>query len=74
MTNFRKKLLNLMTENDLTVRDLSDAINVSRISIFHWRSGKRMPSTRNMVKLAKYFGGSLESLIVESTAQREVAV
>ena len=73
-----------MSEKDLTIQDLSDMLNVSRVSISHWRNGKRTPSTGNLQRMSSLWGISVDSLLDDDqdlksfltteTAQREVAV
>ena len=81
---FRSKLNMIMSEKDLTIQDLSDMLNVSRVSISHWRNGKRTPSTVNLKRMSSLWGISVDSLLDDDqdlksfltteTAQREVAV
>ena len=81
---FRSKLNMIMSEKDLTIQDLSDMLNVSRVSISHWRNGKRTPSTGNLKRMSSLWGISVDSLLDDDqdlksfltpeTAQREVAV
>ncbi len=81
---FRSKLNLIMSEKDLTIQDLSDMLNVSRVSISHWRNGKRTPSTGNLKRMSSLWGISVDSLLDDDqdlksflateTAQREVAV
>ena len=81
---FRSKLNMIMSEKDLTIQDLSDMLNVSRVSISHWRNGKRTPSTGTLKRMSSLWGISVDSLLDDDqdlksfltteTAQREVAV
>ena len=84
---FRSKLNLIMSEKDLTIQDLSDQLNVSRVSISHWKNGKRTPSTHNFVKMAVLWDIPIDHLISDErdigtflkgghtpTAQRAVAV
>ena len=60
---FRSKLNMIMSEKDLTIQDLSDMLNVSRVSISHWRNGKRTPSTGNLKRMSSLWGISVDSLL-----------
>tara|TARA_B100000131_G_scaffold128990_1_gene125846 strand:- start:1744 stop:2007 length:264 start_codon:yes stop_codon:yes gene_type:complete len=85
---FRSKLTLIMAEKGLTIQKLSDDLKVSRISISHWRSGKRIPSTPNLVKMSQLWEIPVDYLLSDdrdvntflsgadskNTAQRTVAV
>ena len=81
---FRSKLTLIMSEKDLTIQELSNLLNVSRVSISHWRNGKRTPSTGNLKRMSSLWGipvdslldddTDLKSFLATETAQREVAV
>jgi transcriptional regulator with XRE-family HTH domain len=81
---FRSKLTLIMSEKDLTIQELSNLLKVSRVSISHWRNGKRTPSTGNLKRMSSLWGipvdslldddTDLKSFLATETAQREVAV
>ena len=83
--NFRSKLNCIMSEEQLTIGELSKLLNVSRVSISHWKNGNRLPSTANLKKMSSLWGLPVDSLLdddldlksflaVAQPAQRTVAV
>ncbi|MDD4291843.1 MAG: helix-turn-helix transcriptional regulator [Clostridia bacterium] len=65
LSNFAESLKLLMAERSLDCKSLSMEINHNIYAIYHWTSGKGkyMPSVDSLVKLADYFGCSLEYLL-----------
>ncbi len=50
-------------ERGLTPHELAKAIGVNHQNIYRWESGKAHPSLEMCIKLADYFGVSLDELV-----------
>ena len=48
---FHLKLDEMMEERKLTNTGLAEQIGVSRVTVWHWRTGRRKPSLVNMARL-----------------------
>ena len=62
MEIFAKRLKKLRLENNLTLRDLANEINVSHGAIDKWEKGKSEPNIINLIALAKFFDVSVSYL------------
>jgi len=65
IAKFSERLKELIFENNITVKKLSQIIDCSENSIYDWLTGEInfVPSVANLVKLADYFKCSLEFLL-----------
>ncbi|MCL2847695.1 MAG: helix-turn-helix domain-containing protein [Firmicutes bacterium] len=65
IAQFSERLKELIFENNITVKKLSQNISCSEKSIYDWLTGKInfVPSVYNLIKLADYFKCSLEFLL-----------
>ena len=52
---FFDKLLNLMKENGMSVKDLGRAVNLEDVVIYTWKQKGILPSLENAIKIADYF-------------------
>ena len=52
-----------MAIRNLSAKKLSEEIDVSRITIIHWREGRRLPSMTNLDELVRFFRISADSLM-----------
>ena len=59
---YSNKLINLRENNDLTQNNLSEIIEVNRVSISRWENGIEIIPIRKAIKIAKYFNASLDYL------------
>lgn len=50
-------------EKGISQEKLAKEIGVSVVTINNWEHGKCTPSTKNMVKIAKYFGKTVEEIV-----------
>lgn len=50
-------------ERGMTPHELAKAIGVNHQNIYRWESGKTQPSLEMCIKLADYFGVSLDELV-----------
>ncbi|MBF4693398.1 helix-turn-helix transcriptional regulator [Fusibacter ferrireducens] len=49
-------------QGELTQQELANEVNVTRLTIHSIETGKFMPSTLLAIKLAKFFGKSVEEI------------
>lgn len=61
------KLKTLREQNNLTQRSLAEKINVTHGAIGNWEMGKRDPDISTLVKIADYFGVSIDYLVGHSS-------
>lgn len=52
---FHTNLNAQMSQRGITPTELAKSIGVSKVTIYHWRKGNRLPKLRNMVKLCELF-------------------
>lgn len=52
-----------MTRNEMTRQQLSEALNVSRMTIYNWINHSKMPSAYAVYRMAKVFGVTMEQLM-----------
>ncbi len=62
--NFPKNLRELRLDRGLTQEIVAKAINVSQNTVCGWEKGVREPDYDTLVRLANYFGVSLEVLLL----------
>lgn len=60
---FADNLLNLMNESGINTIELGKILGVSDESISNWRKGKSVPKIDVAMKIAEYFGVSLDELL-----------
>lgn len=65
------KLKELREERDVLQKDLAAAINRTRACISSWEQGKTEPSIDDLVKLADFFGTSVDCIIGRGAAETE---
>ena len=58
-----KNIKEIRLSKGLSQKRLSECIGVSQSSIDYWERGKRTPSIEACIKLADYFGVSIDSLV-----------
>lgn len=63
MDTFSVRLKDLREENNLTLKQLADAIGVSDIAISRWENNKRTPNIDSLLALCKYFKVSADFLL-----------
>jgi transcriptional regulator with XRE-family HTH domain len=56
-------LFDLMKNHKLTQDKLAEAIGVSQGNISEWKSGRSKPTFDALIKLADYFGVSIDYLV-----------
>ncbi len=61
-----RNLKTLRLEKGISQRKLGEDFNVSNQTISFWENGSREPDLDTLVKIAKYFGVSIDSLLLEN--------
>lgn len=75
----RRILKKLRTENNLSQEKLGEKLGISRQSISKWEQGNAVPNIENIMKLAKLYNVSVDSILngeedkKEETAKQENA-
>ena len=47
----------------LSVRQVMEAMEVTDVAVYQWESGKNMPKTSSLPKLAKLYGVTVDELL-----------
>ena len=56
--------LKIMREKKgLRVKEVSNKLKISRITLWQWENGKRTPSVENLAELAKLYDCSIDDLV-----------
>jgi len=55
ITMFHTNLNSQMDERGITPSELAKTIGVSKVTVYHWRNGSRLPKLMNMIKLCELF-------------------
>ena len=66
---FAERLKELRNARSLMQKDISRIFNVSMGAVGNWESGKRIPDTDTLVRIADYFGVSVDYLIGHDTPE-----
>lgn len=62
-TNFSSNLKAIREKCGLNIKQLSDQMELTRETIYDWEAGRSVPTLPNLVKLANFFGVSLDKLV-----------
>ncbi len=62
---FARNLFFLRQQKGISLRELSNATNISRSALSEYERGEVDPSMTNLIKIARYFGVSVTWLIGE---------
>ena len=62
-TGFGKWLDKTMTEQGVGPAELADSVGVARTQIWSWRKGKSEPTAANLLRVAEFFGVSIEETL-----------
>jgi transcriptional regulator with XRE-family HTH domain len=63
MTNFAETLKQLMKERGISARVLSQATGIPQSTLSEWSGGREPKLGEQVIKLARFFGVSLEFLV-----------
>lgn len=55
MTNTAKRIKDILHQTDTSVRNLSEALGVSNVSIYKWLNGKAIPEGENLKRFCDFF-------------------
>ena len=61
---FADRFMSLLESGGLKQIEIAEKAGVSRTSIIHWKSGRSLPSGMELYKLSKFFGCSMEWLLM----------
>ncbi len=67
--NFSKSLLKLLSERNLSQKELATNLNTKESVISHWITQKTEPSIKSIGKLAKYFNVPVSYFYGEETTE-----
>jgi len=70
MRTFGEILRDLRKERGLTQEDLAAKVFANRATLANWETGRAQPAPDNLIKLAEFFGISLDSLLGYKPAGR----
>ena len=62
---FGKRLKELRTEKGLSQQQLGEVLGFCNQTVSFWESGSREPDLDTLLKIARYFDGTLEELLEE---------
>ena len=60
---FAKRLRDLREQNNLQQKELAKELNVLEATVSMWETGKRIPYSEMLVKIAKFFNVSVDYLL-----------
>ncbi len=69
--HFADTLKKLRTEKGLTQQELADQIHVARSALSHWESGRRLPDTATLARLAAFFDADFNALFAATSHSDE---
>ena len=59
-----ERLAKLRCDNNLTQEGLAESMDVSRLTIYKWESGKNWPTPLHLIKLAELYECSMDYLVL----------
>lgn len=72
MSKFAETLKRLMKERNVSTKLLSQAISVPQSTLSEWSAGREPRLNESIIKVAKFFGVSVEYLITGSDEESKV--
>ena len=73
MNDIAERLNKLMEERGVKAKQVSRELNLSNSSFTDWKNSKNGPSVVALIKLAAYFGVSLDYLITGKKSEADMA-
>lgn len=64
--NFPQNLKAMRTQAGIKIKHVSDETEINRETIYDYEKGRTEPTIKNLVKLATFFGVSLDQLVYDS--------
>lgn len=65
LNSFPKNLRNLMFEKGMSSAHLAEELDVVRMSVYNWRSGRADPSLRRLFQISEVLNTNVTNLIKE---------
>jgi len=72
MASFSENLKHLMKERGVSARVLSEATGIPASTISEWTAGREPKLGKHLIKLARFFGVSLEFLATGEEPEQEI--
>lgn len=73
---FAKRLTDLREKKNLYQKNIAEIFNVEQATVSNWEKGKRIPDSETLIKLANFFGVSVDYLlgndIPTTTSEKEL--
>lgn len=60
---FSDRLLDLLNENKITAKQLTDDLHLAKNSVTYWKQNGNIPKPKTLKAIAEYFGCSVEYLL-----------
>lgn len=73
MSQFAKTLKSLLDKRGITARVLSEAIEVPKSTLSEWTAGREPKLSEQIIRLARFFGVSVEYLITGTHPEEQMA-
>ena len=64
----------LLSQNDMTAKELTQLLKISKTAISEWKSGKLKPSTEALIGISQIFNVSLDWLLTGKTHSENISV
>lgn len=68
--NFGQRLKEIRVQKNLTGEELGNILNVTKVAISNWESGRKFPSQDILISIADYFNISLDFLLCRTNEKR----
>ena len=65
LSSFPKNLRNLMFEKGMSSAHLADKLEVVRMSVYNWRTGRADPSLRRLFEISSVLDTNITNLLKE---------
>ncbi|VIG04282.1 DNA-binding protein [Clostridioides difficile] len=69
--NFGQRLKEIRVQKNLTGEELGKILNVTKVAISNWESGRRFPSQNILISIADYFNVSLDFLLCRTNLKQD---
>ncbi|EGT4599386.1 XRE family transcriptional regulator [Clostridioides difficile] len=68
--NFGQRLKEIRVQKNLTGEELGKILNVTKVAISNWESGRRFPNQDILISIADYFNISLDFLLCRTNEKQ----
>lgn len=69
-----RNIRGIMTDKGISIKALSREMDVSETSVNNWRSGKALPWTGKLPRIANFLGCQIDDLFFSNSKQKETNV